>query len=99
MQTVWVILGIAVFIYVATRLSKQQNEEANKSSDQIVCAHCQTRGSVTVKMVIRGKGISGGKAAGAVATGGLSVFATGLSKNQQVRHMTCSNCGVEWDVE
>ena len=98
MESVLVVLGLAAFGYVAVRVSKWQDQEANKGSAKIVCPHCQTQGSVTIKMLTRGKGISGGKATGALFTGGASMLATGLSKNVPTRHLTCGNCAMEWDV-
>lgn len=44
------------------------------------------------------KGVSGGKAAGAVLTAGLSVLATGLSRKEKVTEMRCSNCLTAWVV-
>lgn len=64
----------------------------------VVCPHCQQAGRVTAKRVKVKAGVSGGKATGAVLTGGLSLFATGLSRKQQVTEMRCGNCGVTWHV-
>lgn len=98
MNTVLLIAGGVVVFVLLSRLGKAQNEEANAGAEQIVCPHCHQRGMVTVKLVTRGKGISGGKAAGAVMTGGLSVGATGLSRNEKARQLTCGNCKMQWDV-
>ena len=51
-----------------------------------------------MRQVKRKKGVSGGKATGAVLTGGLSLFATGLSRKEKQQELSCSNCGVTWDV-
>lgn len=64
----------------------------------LVCPHCQTRGTVTATHAIRKRGISGGKATGALFTGGVSMLATGLSRKQGVTQMVCGQCGVRWDV-
>lgn len=69
-----------------------------QASPEIVCPHCQAKGTVIPTQAIRKQGISGGKATGAVLTGGLSVAATGLSRKQPVTHMRCTNCRTEWDV-
>jgi hypothetical protein len=53
---------------------------------------------VTTKAAVRKRGISGGKATGALFTGGLSMVATGLSRKQHMTQMRCSNCGTAWDV-
>lgn len=67
---------------------------ANNSA--LVCPHCQTKGSVTTKEVKRKAGVSGGKAAGAVLTAGISVLATGLSRKQKVTELHCGKCGMTW---
>ncbi|HLR83394.1 MAG TPA: hypothetical protein VK059_00510 [Nocardioidaceae bacterium] len=90
---------IAGFIALVVVIVRKQNEQANAGADKIICEHCGERGQVTVRVVTRGKGISGGKATAGLMTGGLSLPLAGLSKNQQVRHLTCGNCGMAWDVE
>jgi len=94
MAWVGIIAGVIVVIWFVST----QNKEAAKGAEQLVCPHCHTRGTVTGKSGISSKGVSGGKAAGAVVTGGLSVFATGLSKNERVRKLTCSKCNSTWDA-
>jgi hypothetical protein len=42
------------------------------------------------------RGISGGKATGAVLTGGVSMLATGLSRKEAATKATCGNCGSRW---
>lgn len=64
----------------------------------MVCPHCQTTGSVATKKVKVKSGISGGKATGAVLTAGFSLFATGLSRKQQVTEAHCGVCGVTWHI-
>lgn len=32
-----------------------------------------------------------------VATGGLFLFATGLSRKEKMNHEKCSNCKIDWD--
>lgn len=87
-----VIVGIAV-----ARSSKAW--AATPPNPSIVCKHCNTKGVVKTRPMVRKRGISGGKATGAVLTGGLSAAATGLSRKQTVTEMTCTNCGTVWDVE
>jgi hypothetical protein len=67
-----------------------------RQSAQMVCPHCQTKGSVTTRREKLKKGISGGKAVGALMTAGLSVLVTGLSRKENVTEATCSNCGAVW---
>ena len=54
--------------------------------------------SVKVSSAVRKRGISGGKATGAVMTGGLSMLATGLSRKERVNALHCDNCGMTWDA-
>jgi DNA-directed RNA polymerase subunit RPC12/RpoP len=63
---------------------------------QIICPHCQTKGLVTTRRVKLKKGISGGKAVGALMTAGVSVLATGLSRKEAATEAKCSNCGSIW---
>ncbi len=62
----------------------------------MVCPHCQQRGFVRVRSVSRKAGISGGKATGAILTGGISLLATGLSRKETVTEASCSNCKSKW---
>jgi methylaspartate ammonia-lyase len=63
---------------------------------RIVCQHCQTPGRVKTKPIMVKKGISGGKAAGALLTAGVSVIATGLSRKEATTQASCGNCGSTW---
>ena len=62
----------------------------------MVCPHCQTKGSVTTKQVKKKSGIHGGKATAAVLTAGFSLLGTGLSRKNKVTEAHCSNCGATW---
>jgi len=44
------------------------------------------------------RGISGGKATGAVLTAGFSILATGLSRKEAATQATCNNCRVTWMI-
>ena len=63
---------------------------------ELVCPHCRTKGYVYVKNVKLKKGISGGKAMGALLTGGVSLFATGLSRKERATRAHCSHCNSTW---
>lgn len=80
------------------KAGKPQARAAAKRAQEarIVCPHCQTAGRVTTRPVKLKKGISGGKATGAILTGGVSMLATGLSRKESVTAFACSNCGVNW---
>lgn len=69
-----------------------------RGSAAIVCPHCQTRGQVRTKAVKIKRGISGGKATGALLTAGFSLFATGLSRKETHTECTCRACGMTWLV-
>lgn len=90
------LLLIAIFAVAGFIVYAQQTAPPNPD---VVCPHCQVKGMVRVTATSRKRGVSGGKATGALMTGGLSMFVTGLSRKQAVSHMACTNCGVEWDVE
>lgn len=98
METVLVLAGFVLGGVIYFRYNKAQSEAAKKGAENLVCPHCQERGTVTGRSDIASKGISGGKASGAVLTGGASVLFTGLSKNQRVRRLHCENCNSTWDV-
>jgi hypothetical protein len=62
----------------------------------LLCPHCQTKGNIRTKTVNAKSGISGGKATAALLTGGVSLLATGLSRNEIVTQAHCDNCGSDW---
>jgi hypothetical protein len=63
---------------------------------QIVCPQCGTTGYVTTRKLKAKKGLSGGKATGAVLTAGVSILATGLSRKEMVTRAACANCRSQW---
>ena len=63
---------------------------------KIVCPQCRTARHVTTRKGKAKKGISGGKATGAVLTAGVSILATGLSRKETVTQATCTNCKSQW---
>ena len=65
---------------------------------QLVCPHCGVAGHVRAKSVKAKQGISGGKATGALLTGGVSILATGLSRKQRVTQCQCGNCGTGYQI-
>ncbi len=69
---------------------------ASSGAAQMVCPHCQTKGFVITSQQKVKKGISGGKATGAVLTAGISLLATGLSRKEWVTVAYCSNCQARW---
>lgn len=91
---VYVLIGFAIAGFLFWKVASQPPPPPRA---EMICPHCQAKGTVTVTRVSRKQGISGGKATGALFTGGVSMLATGLSRKQQMNHGSCSNCRVEWD--
>jgi transcription elongation factor Elf1 len=94
-------MGFVIFcLYRANNTPEAiaRREADAKKQAQIVCPHCQAKGGVTRTTVKKKQGISGGKATGALLTGGVSMLATGLSRKANFTRMSCSNCGTSWDV-
>jgi hypothetical protein len=84
---------------IAGRVIAHHNRDATaNAAAELICPHCQAKGIVSSKSVKAKKGISGGKATGAVLTLGISTLATGLSPKQLVTVRTCSNCQTTWEV-
>ena len=79
-----------VILGVVEGLAKPSVNEA------LICPHCQTKGKVSTSSIIKKTGISGGKATGAIMTGGVSLLVTGLSRNERATQAHCSNCGSTW---
>ena len=100
---VLIFVGILVYGYRNAAPSKPGEvrpltmaQQKARLDAQIVCPHCQTRGRVTTCDVKLKKGVSGGKAVGALMTGGLSLLAVGLSRKEDATKAECSNCGSIW---
>lgn len=72
------------------------NVQWGPTNSALVCPHCNTRGHVRVKAVTKKSGVSGGKATGALLTGGVSLLATGLSRKESVTQAHCANCNSTW---
>lgn len=88
----FLILG-ALYLYFWNKPEREQQRERDK---KLLCPHCRETGSVVTRRTTSKQGISGGKAAGGVLTGGASVLFTGLSREQSVIASICTACGMEW---
>ncbi len=90
------------FIYMWNKKSKYPQTtqttavQKQNMTKNMICPHCNTKGSVTTKQVKKKVGISGGKAAVAVLTCGISMLGTGLSRKQQMTEASCSHCDAVW---
>jgi hypothetical protein len=62
----------------------------------MVCPHCTAKGQVYTLQFKQKRGISGGKATGAVLTAGTSMLFTGLSRKEQVTKAKCFKCNNTW---
>jgi hypothetical protein len=77
-------------------MAKSERAVHGTLRSQVICPHCQERGKVMCKSITNKKGISGGKATGAVLTGGISLLATGLSRKEAATEAFCNNCKSTW---
>jgi hypothetical protein len=66
------------------------------ANPQMVCPHCQTKGTVHTSRATQKAGISGGKATVALLTGGTSLLATGLSRKVDLTACYCHTCDANW---
>ena len=92
------IIGALMFL-IALMISPPSSRTVSigtSGSAQLICPHCQTKGSVTTRKVTKKTGISGAKATGAILTGGLSILATGLSRKEDLTESHCSHCNSTW---
>uniref|UniRef100_A0A6H2A635 Putative transcription elongation protein n=1 Tax=viral metagenome TaxID=1070528 RepID=A0A6H2A635_9ZZZZ len=99
MEGILLLAFIIWIIYMCTKKSEpaQTQITAQQSMDRnMICPHCQTKGSVTTQQVKKKIGISGGKATAAVLTCGISMLGTGLSRKQKMTEASCGRCGATW---
>lgn len=102
-DSVFVLLVVAIVaaaFWVLSLYGNSLSEETKygKLNAALICPHCQTKGRVRTKWVDEAAGISGPKAIGAAATGGLSLLVTGISRKRQVTRAHCGNCTSTWTV-
>ena len=71
---------------------------SDQQRGQIVCQFCQEQGCVTARKVPRVKRKTATRIVGGIATMGGSLALTGVSKKGVVIELSCSNCGMSWDV-
>lgn len=102
----WIIVVVLALIsgviYISVTASTEERKEWSdtgaygQTNSKLSCPHCNTIGQVRTKSVTQKKGISGGKATGAILTGGLSILATGLSRKEGATEARCTNCNSMW---
>jgi hypothetical protein len=97
---VWIIVGGLFLAFCVVAIVHDHRAgiapSAGTRRPEMVCPHCQTRGRVTTQSIRQKKGISGGKATGAVLTGGVSILATGLSRKESATKAACGSCHASW---
>ena len=101
---VWIGILVLVICIVRSKgdekynpeLFQKQQEQQQLASINMICPHCQTKGSVITKQIKKKVGVSGGKATAGILTCGLSLFAVGLSRKDIITEAECSNCNSIW---
>jgi hypothetical protein len=95
----WLVIAFIVWAFL-TRDSLDAGEQLERAAGDkaLVCPHCHSTGTVSTETIRAKRGISGGKATGAILTGGLSMLVTGLSRKERVREAHCSHCGMVWHI-
>ena len=89
-------LKIAVEKKEELRKELLEMSKHGKLFPEVVCTFCQTKGKVRVKKGERKEGLSGGKVAGGMLTGGASILVTGIHRKQEIQNATCGNCRQTW---
>ena len=93
----FVLLVILGFVNAARKSPEELQESIYGLHNwEILCPHCQVKGRVRTMIAEEDTGISGKKATAAALTGGISILATGLSRNEKVTQAHCDNCGSTW---
>jgi len=97
----FVVLIIVYMVRVPNILKNMSPEEISTTAwgplnPAMICPHCQEKGKVRLAPITQKKGISGGKATGAILTGGISLLATGLSRKENNTQAHCDNCEATW---
>lgn len=62
------------------------------------CQHCGAAQTATRRLVDNNQGISGGKAAAGLLTGGMSLFVAGINRYAKVNEFKCRACGTKWHI-
>jgi transcription elongation factor Elf1 len=95
---VWFLIPffVAMTSFAGSGAATSSASSTRSQNMQMICPHCQTKGSVRTNEIERKVGVSGGKATGAILTGGISLLLTGLSRKESVTQAHCGNCGATW---
>jgi hypothetical protein len=98
-----IIIGVAAYYYIRSNGTMtidnlHDTYRWGALHKEVICPHCQSKGNVYYQHLDRKKGVSGGKAVGALLTGGVSMLATGLSRKEKHIQAHCVNCNTTWDI-
>ena len=82
--------------YITKKRQEAESFQHGPINLAIICPHCSQKGKVHTKSDSRKAGVGGGKATGAILTGGVSLLATGLSRKEKGTQAYCGNCKSAW---
>jgi len=65
-------------------------------NEEMICQHCQQKGSVSVSRIKAKTGMSTFKILLAFITAGISILFMGLARKESRNKATCLNCKTNW---
>ena len=65
-------------------------------NSEIICQHCQQKGSVSISKIKAKTGMSTFKILMAFVTVGISILFVGLARKESKNKATCLNCKTSW---
>jgi hypothetical protein len=92
-----VLIGLGYLIWLGDKARKSMPPDWGLVNGAMICPHCEAKGQVRTKTVIRKKGVSGSKVTAAIFTGGFSLLFTGLSQEHNQTQAHCSLCNNTWE--
>lgn len=95
------IIGATAFALLSTIIwaihkASDPNFVISPQNPHMECPHCKTVGQINTRKVDLTKGISGGKAVAGLLTGGLSILAVGISREETKTEARCGKCNNVW---
>jgi hypothetical protein len=91
------VVGLGYLIRLGDKSLKSMPLDWGPFNRAMICPHCQTKGQVRTKTVVRKKGVSGSKATAALLTGGFSLLFIGLSQEEELTQAHCCDCKNTWE--
>jgi hypothetical protein len=93
-------MGVVLFLLAVVALGlfmyRVRTKALRANQHLLICPHCQTKGRINRSLDTAKGPISGGKATGAILTGGVSLLFTGLSRKSVVTRNHCGACNTTW---